>query len=227
MNTITRSIHPEVKVLDEKAGIMEFVASDETVDSFHEVIRADGWRFNLLQKNPVFLADHNYEVKSALGELLEYKVVGRRLVETVRWAIGLGKAFVDETYAMYVNKFLKAVSVGFVPVTFAVPGQPEHSKQMKELNIEAMIDVRTIYTTQEQIELSAVVIGANCNAIALAYKAGVLSDASLQIISLEQAKRETASNATDPAAAVIAERRARDDCWRRIETAVNKLKGKQ
>ena len=45
-NMIRRTIHPEVRLLDEKQGLVEYVASTETLDSYSEIIRADGWKFD-------------------------------------------------------------------------------------------------------------------------------------------------------------------------------------
>jgi hypothetical protein len=217
---LRRTIHPECKVLDAKAGIMEFVASDETIDSYKEIVRASGWRFSMLQKNAPFVADHDYKLASGIGKILEWKVAGKQLIETVQWAIGIGNDLADKGWKMYEAGFLKAVSVGFWPVKFTTQGEAEHTKQLTDMGIKADVGVRTIFTEQEQIELSAVVIGANPNAVARAYKAGIFTDADLETISLETAKRETASNTTTPADVLLAQRQAQDRFIQRIETAL-------
>jgi len=220
MQLIHRTIHPECKVIDAKTGIMEFIASDESVDSYREVIRASGWRFTMLQKNAPFVADHNYSLASGIGKILDWKVEGKQLIETVQWAIGIGNDLADKGFKMYEAGFLKAVSVGFWPTKFTTPGESEHTKQLADMGIKADAGVRTIFTEQEQIELSAVVIGANPNAVARAYKAGIFTDADLETISLETAKRETASNTTNPADVLLAQRQAQDRFIQRIETAL-------
>ena len=51
MKMLRRQIHPVVKVIDEKAGIVEYIASDESLDSYNEIVKADGARFDRFQKN--------------------------------------------------------------------------------------------------------------------------------------------------------------------------------
>ena len=47
---LIRTIHPEIRVIDEAEGLVEYVASDESIDSYREIIRAKGWKFNLFKK---------------------------------------------------------------------------------------------------------------------------------------------------------------------------------
>jgi hypothetical protein len=68
MSILRRTIHPEVRVMDERKGIAQYVASDETIDSYREVIRADGWRFDRFAKNAPFVDSHDYaRLKSRWG----------------------------------------------------------------------------------------------------------------------------------------------------------------
>ena len=220
-NIIRRQIHPVVKVLDAKQGLVEYVASDETTDSFKEVIRADGWRFSTFKKNSPFVDSHDYSsIEKLLGKVVDFKVAGKQLVETVQWAKDMGNKLADIGWRMTEGGFLKAVSVGFWPLTFAMSGTPEHAAQLKELNIEPMTEVRTIYTSQEQIELSAVIIGANPNALAKGYKAGCLTDADLETISSEQAKREAVNAALDPVVVALTQQRAQEAALLRIHAAI-------
>jgi hypothetical protein len=55
MNKLIRTIHPEVKVVDASKGIVDYVASDESVDSYREIIRANGWKFTNFKKNAPFV----------------------------------------------------------------------------------------------------------------------------------------------------------------------------
>ena len=64
------------------------MASDQTLDSYREVVKADGWRFNLFAKNAPFVDSHNYYgIGNQLGIVVDYEVKKKRLVETVKWAI--------------------------------------------------------------------------------------------------------------------------------------------
>jgi hypothetical protein len=223
MNTIRRTIHPEVRVLDAKDGIVEYVASDETIDSYHEVIRADGWRFDRFEKNAPFVDSHNYDsIACVLGKVVDFKVAGRKLVETVQWAKDVAENTLAQLgWKMLQGGFLPAVSVGFVPVRSLWQNDEGWLAQMAELKLDAN-NVRRVFIEQQQIELSAVVIPANPNAIAIAraFKAGALADSDLDFISAEVSKRNTAGAADGSDAAALARHRMREEFLRKFEGAV-------
>lgn len=218
MNTLRRTIHPETRVLDAKTGLVEYVASDESLDSYREVIRADGWRFSNFSKNAPFVDSHDYStIEKQLGAVLDFKVVGKKLVETVQWAKDVAANKLAQLgWAMTEAGFLKAVSVGFWPtksVTRWDQNQNDYNAQLADLGLDKADDARkprTIYLEQEQIELSAVIIGANPNALAKSYKAGLLTDADLDFLSTEQSRQLTRSAAVEDALAakLLARQRA-------------------
>jgi hypothetical protein len=186
MNLLRRIIHPETRVLDERRGLVEYVASDESVDSYQEIIRASGWRFTHFRKNAPFVDSHNYgSIDRVLGRVVEFKVTGRRLIETVQWAVEATENKLAQIgWQLTVGGFLKAVSVGFWPVHSVTPdGDPaEWSRQLRDLKLPLDARVSRIYLEQEQVELSAVVLGANPNALAKAQAEGVLDMGSLDFI---------------------------------------------
>jgi hypothetical protein len=186
---LCRVLHPEVRVLDEEKGLVEYVASDETLDSYKEVIRASGWRFTHFSKNAPFVDSHEYNsIASLLGRVVDFKVAGGRLVETVQWAKDVPEnALAQLGWRMTQAGFLRAVSVGFYPtrtLTQFSSGEQkaQYDAEVKDLGLEGS-PPRAIYCEQEQIELSSCIIGANPNALARAYKAGALNDADLEFIS--------------------------------------------
>ena len=223
MNTITRTIHPEIRVLDERDGTVEYLASDQSLDSYREVIKADGWRFNLFAKNSPFVDSHGYgSIGQQLGIVVDYKVEKKKLVETVKWAIDVEENRLARFgFAMTKGGYLKAVSVGFKPVRSVSrwsngEAYANWEKELKKLNLEeGQEQPNRIYLEQEQIELSAVVIGANPNALvqmsARAYKAGCIGDAEIDWISNLQfnfaERNERAIRADQAAEARIASRR--------------------
>jgi hypothetical protein len=227
MNALRRTIHPECKVLDEAKGLIEYIASDESLDSFREIIRADGWRFNRFTRNAPFVDSHNYSsVDMLLGRVVDFKVAGTKLVETVQWAIDVEENQLARLgWKMTVAGYLRAVSVGFIPIKTASRWQnaTEFSQECSKLNLGSDADVRCIYLEHEQIELSACIIGANANALAKAHKADVLSEADLETFSTIKANLEHAPAATDPADAAAALQRARLATLLEIQTRVAKL----
>src|SRR5438128_2563983 len=61
------------------AAVLEFVSSDETLDRYHEVISASGWKLANYQLNPVFQNAHQYgDIIFTLGKALitEIRTVG-------------------------------------------------------------------------------------------------------------------------------------------------------
>lgn len=228
--TIRRLIHPETKVLDAAKGIVEYVASDETIDSYREVIRAKGWQFTRFAKNSPLVDSHDYSsIEKLVGQVIDFRVAGGKLVEVAQWAIDVPENKLAQIgWRMTAAGYLKAVSVGFQPVSYLhQDGSPEWQEQMKELGIGADApQPRLVYTAQEQLELSVVIIGANPNAtaIARAYKSGAIDDADLDHISMEYGKRETARATISPALVAWATERARERFLDRIQTAVKNIK---
>lgn len=219
MKTLRRTLHPETRILDAKKGLVEYVASDETLDSHREVIRAAGWRFTHFQKNAPFVDSHDYStIDRLLGQVLDFRVIKKQLVETVQWARDVAENTLAQLgWKMTEAGYLKAVSVGFWPVRTANRWDTDrtaYDQQLAELEMSTAPDAqkpRTVYLEQEQIELSAVIIGANPNALAKAYKAGVLDDAALEHFSSEYVRRHSRAAAIDdaPAAAHRARQRQR------------------
>jgi hypothetical protein len=212
---IRRIIHPEIRVLDEKQGIVEYVASDETVDSYQEVVRADGWQFNLFQKNAPFVDSHNYEsIKQLVGRVLDFKVEGGKLIETVKWANDVPENELAQIgWKMTAAGYLKAVSVGFFPKA-AVSCYDSNTGAFTSLCATMGLDatkVRTIYTRQEQIELSACIIGANPNALAKAMKDGVVGES--QVFKFLEESDEQFAAVTQATGRVTAASNTRGRSW--------------
>lgn len=216
MKTLRRLLNPVAKVLDASKGLVEYVASNETVDSYREVIRVSGWKFDLFRQNSPFVDSHQYDtVQTLLGKVVDFKLdrSGGKpaLVETVQWAIDVPENQLAQLgFRMTERGYLKAVSVGFWPVRICSPSEnrAEYAQHCAELGLTQQ-QPRCIYLEQQQVELSACVIGANPDALARSYKDGILDDALLETISAAHSARATASQADDPALARQASEQAR------------------
>jgi len=190
---LRRTIHPEIRVLDEKRGLAEYIASDETVDSYREIIRANGWRFDRFQKNAPLVDSHDYStIEKLVGKVVDFSVKANRLIETAQWAIDVeGNQLAQIGWAMTKAGYLRAVSVGFQPEMMVNRWDSEQApwrQQLDELGLKEDQTVRTIYTQQQQLELSVVIIGANPNAVARSFKEGLISEADLTYLSNEVEK---------------------------------------
>ena len=229
---IRREIAVVPKVLDEKQGLVRFVASDATLDCYSEIVRPDGWQFTHFAKNAPFVNSHDYsDIANILGQVVAWKVEGGQLVEDVQFALTPGgQTFADWAFAMYRDGFLRACSVGFVPVAMATKWDSDKTAllaQIADLKLDpaTAAKVAAIYIRQEQIELSACIIGANPAAlakslrtIAAAYKAGTLTEQSVENLSALIARTKTAAPATDRSAAAAAHRSAQLALLAEIQT---------
>ena len=189
---LRREIVSTTRVLDPERGLVEYVASDQSLDSYHEVIVASGWRFNLFHRNAPFVDSHDYSsIERLLGRVVDCRVEGDQLIETVQWAHDVPEnALARLGWKMTLAGHLRAVSVGFVPVRtlskFDSNPRP-YEERVRQLGLEENPPVR-IYAEQEQIELSACLIGANPNALARAHREGAISDGDLASVGIgEQA----------------------------------------
>jgi hypothetical protein len=178
-----RTIHPEVKVLDASKGLVEYVASDESLDGHNEIVLSKGWKFTRFRKNAPFLNSHNsWSIDDQLGKVLSADVTDGQLIEQVQWAIDVEENKLAKLgFRMTEAGYLKAVSVGFYATKSAYRGSEHWADVVKEakLDTETAAQVRRIFQEQEQFELSSVVIGSNPNALAKAFEDGCVSEEEL------------------------------------------------
>jgi hypothetical protein len=129
------------------------------------------------QKNAPFVDSHDYStLEKLVGKVIDFKVRGGKLVETVQWAVDVEQNKLAQLgWRMTETGFLKAVSVGFYPERYVRPGDSDYEKQLKDLGLSTTDNIRAIHVQQQQLELSVCILGANPNALANARSAGVLS----------------------------------------------------
>jgi HK97 family phage prohead protease len=152
--------------LSSSGPCLDFVSSDETIDRYSEVISASGWKLDSYLRNPVFQNAHQYgDIIFTLGRALVTEVRARKLFQRVQFATE-ANPMARVAHALYKGKFLSAVSVGFIPITWE-DGTEETSFRRK-------------YLTQELLEVSAVAIPANPNALALGLKSGAIDKSDLR-----------------------------------------------
>lgn len=188
MSKLIRSIHPEIRIIDAHLGQVDYVASDETIDCYREIVSAKGWQFSHFQKNAPFVDSHDYScIDKLVGRVLSFGIVGKQLVERVQWAKDVPENKLAQLgWKMTETGYLKAVSVGFFPVRTASKWGDEKAfvEAVQELGLtpEQAAMANVIFLAQEQIELSACIIGANPNALAKAHLDGAVQDADLDAV---------------------------------------------
>jgi HK97 family phage prohead protease len=157
----------EVSEVKGAGPTLRFIASDETVDRYNEVIKLNGWDLANYRKNPVVVDSHDYSsVGNILGRSVSVEIQGEKLVNTVQFAVEnpLGRL----AYDLARGGFIKSESVGFIPIEWTRGNESKGEPY------------RT-YTRQELIEISLVAVPANPGAtMALAVKSGAVTRARLE-----------------------------------------------
>ena len=138
-----------------------FVFSDESVDRYGDVIKANGWKLDNFNANPIALFGHDSgSVENIIGRAKNVRVEGSRLVGDIEFMDAGVNPKADAVYQMIKSGFLKTVSVGFAPIDW----EPTKDKARP-----GGVD----FKTQELLEISVVPIPANPNAVHMAKAAGI------------------------------------------------------
>ncbi len=159
------------------SAVLDFVASTATLDRYHEIIEPAGWRLESYRKNPVFQNAHNYgDILFTLGKALSTEVRtvggGQALCQRIQFASEVNPV-ARVAYGLYKGGFLNAVSVGFIPLRWE---DGDRTKGTDGTNSGP----RRRYLEQELLEVSAVAIPANPDALALGLKSGAIIKSDLQ-----------------------------------------------
>ena len=206
------------------AATLDFISSDASLDRYAEVISPSGWKVETYLRNPVFQNSHQYgDILFTLGKALITEVRSGdsssphsalrtpHLFQRIQFATEVNPV-ARIAHGLYAGQFLRGVSVGFIPIRWedsdgteqqvgrAVAAAPLENQKSKFKNSPPC---RRKYLEQELLEVSAVAIPANPNALALAYKSGAVEKSDLQetidLLSCLKATIETKSNtSTNP-----------------------------
>ena len=141
--------------------ILELVGSSENLDRDGELIKASGWQLDNYRKNPVVLWAHDYR-QPPIGKTIGVEVRDGRLVFRVEFAPAETYPFADVIYNLYKGGFLNAASVGFIPL------ETEGGKGKSD-------SACRIYLKQELLELSAVPVPSNPDALTVARTQGLIT----------------------------------------------------
>jgi uncharacterized protein len=159
-------------------NVIRFIASDESLDRSGEIIEANGWDVNGFQKNPVFVNSHNYgDIVHILGRAKSVAVTGGKLMIDVLFAVK-ENPIAKLAYDLYKGGYLNAVSVGFIPKEWTDGDGKQYWRK---------------FTKQELLEVSAVSVPCNPNALAMGIKSGAINPDDVKAASkllFEQAQRE-------------------------------------
>jgi HK97 family phage prohead protease len=153
----------ELRSINDEKRTIEFVASDETVDRYGDVIRTSGWKVDNYLRNPVFLWGHK-STEPPIGKTVKLSIekTPPALVQMVEFATD---PFSDRIFQLYKGGFLRAVSVGFRPTKTPKAITDEESGRITGYEFDGT----------ELLELSGVSIPANPSALARAVEGGVIT----------------------------------------------------
>jgi HK97 family phage prohead protease len=139
---------------------LRFCFSDDRVDRMGDTIDAAGWDISDFERNPVALWAHDSSAPP-IGGAANVGVEGRRLMGNITFAPPETYAFADTVYRLVVGKFIRAVSVGFMPVKYRFC-DPDDDRP-------GGID----FLEQSLLEISVCPVPANPNALAEARRKGI------------------------------------------------------
>jgi len=158
MDPIQKQLTWEVKVLDKANRIIEMIGSTEDIDRAGDSMKVDGVKLENYLKNPVILANHNYsagEKSTVIGKALGVSIQAKQLVFKIQFA---ETDNAKEWFYLYSEGYMKASSIGFIPLERAP-------------NKAGGYD----FTSWELLELSLVTVPCNPNAVARAFEEGKIS----------------------------------------------------
>jgi hypothetical protein len=176
---ITRSLETATRVIDREKGIVEYVATTAAIDSYGEIVNPVGNDTSRFQKNSPFCDSHQTDsISRVLGKVTEVRVDGSQLIERVKFAIDVpSNTLARVAFEMTAAGYTPACSIGFFPVRTLTPQSGEvFTDRLSSFGYAKDAAVRCIYDKWIQVELSAVVVGANPDALVKARNAGILRD---------------------------------------------------
>jgi HK97 family phage prohead protease len=154
------------EVKEVRPRVLEFTGSTEDVDRMGDIIIASGWQLKDYKKNPVFLWAHQYDTPP-VGKAVKVWVDDDRLKFHIQFAEKDEYEFADTIYKLYKGGYLRATSVGFMPI---------ESEPIEVKDEDTAYHTPTRYLKQDLLELSACPVPANPNALAEAKTKGLISE---------------------------------------------------
>ncbi len=150
----------EIRAANEAKREITFVASTESIDRYGDSLKTSGWKLENFRRNPVILWSHR-NADPPIGRCTEIHVEASpapALVASIEFAAKEVYSLAETVYQMYRAKFLRAVSVGFLPL--APPSLIRDEEGTPTGGYE--------FTSQDLLEISCVNVPANADCIARA-----------------------------------------------------------
>jgi HK97 family phage prohead protease len=139
------------RVADNGSRVVSFCFSDGSVDRMGDVINPQGWDTKNFLKNPVALFAHDSS-SPPIGRVRRTYVSGDRFMGDIEFAGPETYEFADTIYRLVTDGFIRACSVGFMPLEW---------QWAEEKSRPGGID----FERCELLEISVVPVPANANAL--------------------------------------------------------------
>jgi HK97 family phage prohead protease len=140
---------------DDGTRIVPFCLPDGTVDRRGDRINVNGWQIDDYLKNPVVLWAHDSN-SPPIGPMKRIFVANEKLMDDVEFAPASAYRFADTIFGLVREGYIKAGSVGFVPLEWKFADSKDRSG----------IDL----LKHELLEFSVVPVPANANALIEAHQ---------------------------------------------------------
>ena len=151
---------PEQFDLEKGERAVVHYISTEAKDRDNEILRADGADLSWYSKNPVVMWGHDYS-GLPVGKNVWVKKDTHGLLAKTLFA---NHAFAEDVWQLYRDGFMRAWSVGFMPLK-------DHAPETSEF--EGADTVRRVYDKWVVLEYSAVPVPANPEALSIAVAKGL------------------------------------------------------
>lgn len=156
---VTRVATDDPATVDEAKRIIRFTFSDGSVDRSGDTIDPKGWELDSFQKNPVALWAHA-SYAPPIGRASNVGAVKGKLMGDIEFMSAEISPFADSIYRMVQGGFIKAVSVGFIPLEYAYVNDKD-----RPWGID--------FKRQELLEISVCPVPCNPNALQEARSKGI------------------------------------------------------
>ncbi|QKD04265.1 HK97 family phage prohead protease [Mesorhizobium loti] len=154
---VTARAMPDASAVSRK---VRYVLSDGSVDRMSDTINPNGWQLDEIRRNPVVLFGHKSD-EPPIGKLSGLQVVGGKLIGDVEFADAETYAFADTIFRLVKGGYLRAGSVGFVPIEW---------KFTTDQSRKGGVD----FLKQQLLEFSVTPVPANPNALSDARSKGLI-----------------------------------------------------
>jgi HK97 family phage prohead protease len=144
---------------DDARRAIRYCYSDGTIDRYGDTIAAEGWELEAYLANPVALWAHD-SCAPPIGKGANLAIESQRLMGDIEFAPVEVYDFADTVYRLCLGGYVKAVSVGFMPLEWSFVSEKD-----RPYGID--------FKRQELLEISACPVPANPNALQEAKSAGI------------------------------------------------------